>query len=435
MLPAVTFSIAVLLGKRMPGSRLEWIALAGAAICAGALITFKLHQVIGTAYEYYTRELSAITDAAGAMRDPVTVFLGSVITQASLFFKYLLLWLVPYPGWMSVDLRQTIASGPLAWPHVLGVPAFLAYGAAAALLILRRGTLGLLGLGLLFPWLLFFTEFVTVRIQEPFVLYRSYLWMAGLPAVLPFLARRLSARTVIVGCAVLVLVFGVALRERLATFANNLALWDDAVRKNTDLSQVYVDRGYGNRAVALLRAGRPDEALADLEMALKLNPRSSHAYVNRGTLLSQRGEEKKALADIDRGIELDPSFAEGHAERCAQLYKMEEPARALESCNEALRLAPALPTALVSRAVLHARALRMPEALTDLDKVLKLEPNHAIALFNRGMVYRNVGRAVESDQDLRAACRAGFGPACKQLSPAPPLRQPLEPFSKNKIGN
>jgi regulator of sirC expression with transglutaminase-like and TPR domain len=74
----------------------------------------------------------------------------------------------------------------------------------------------------------------------------------------------------------------------------------------------------------------------------------------------------------------------------------------------------------------------MPEALADLDKILKLQPNHAIALFNRGMVYRNVGRAAESDQDLRAACRAGFGPACKQLSPAPPLRQPLEPFSKNK---
>ena len=435
MLPAVALAIAVLLGKQPFASRWERAVLIVAVVGAGALITFKLHQVIGTAYEYYTREFSALKGSSPAILDPADTYLGSVVTQASLFFKYLLLWLVPYPGWMSVDLRQTIASGPFAWPQVLGALAFLAYGTAAAFLILRRGTLGLLGLGLLFPWLLFFTEFVTVRIQEPFVLYRSYLWMAGLPAVLPFLARRLSARTIIVGCAVLVLVLGVAMRERLATFANNLALWDDVVRKNTDLSQVYVDRGYGNRAVALLRAGRPDEALQDLEMALKLNPRSSHAYVNRGTVLSQRGEEKKALADIDRAIELDPSFAEGHAERCAQLNKMEEPARALESCNAALRLAPELPTALLSRAVLHARALRMPEALADLDKILKLEPNHAIALFNRGMVYRNVGRAAESDQDLRAACRAGFGPACKQLGPAPPLRQQPEPFSKLKNRN
>jgi len=415
MLPAVALAIAVLLGKRIPGSRLEWIALAGAAICAGALITFKLHQVIGTAYEYYTRELSATTDAAGAVHDPVTVFLGSVVTQASLFFKYLLLWLVPYPGWMSVDLRQTIASGPLAWPHVLGVPAFLAYGTAAVLLILRRGTLGLLGLGMLFPWLLFFTEFVTVRIQEPFVLYRSYLWMAGLPAVLPFLARRLSARAIIIGCAVLVLVFGVVMRERLATFAGDLSLWDDVVRKNTDQSLAFVDRGYNSRAVALLRAGRPDDALADLETALKLNPRSSHAYVNRAMVLSQIGERNRALADFDRAIELDPAFADAHSERCVLLIRMEEPARALESCNDALRLAPALPAALLNRAVLHMRAQRMKEALADLERVLEFEPASGMALYNRGRIYLSLGRVEEALRDLRASCKGGFSPACAAL--------------------
>ena len=422
MLPAVAIAIAVLLRKRIPGGRLEWLALAGAIVVAVAAVTFRLEQAIGSAYEYYTRELRAFQEPGGAAREPVSAYLGSVVTQSVLFFKYLLLWLVPYPGWMSVDLRQTIASGPLAWPHVLGIPAFLAYGAAAALLILRRGTLGLLGLGMLFPWLLFFTEFVTARIQEPFVLYRSYLWMAGLPAVLPFLARRLPARVLVIGCAALVLVLVVAQRERLATFANNLVLWDDAVRKNTDLSQVFVDRGYSNRGVALMREGRHEEALRDLEMTVKLNPRSSHAYVNRGTVLSQRGEEKRALADFDRAIELDPSFSEAYAERCAQLLKMEDLARALESCNAALKLAPELPTARLNREVLYARSQRLEEALVDLNLILKYEPNQAITLFNRGLVYRNLGRTADSEQDLRAACRLGFGPACKQLSPAPPPR-------------
>jgi len=415
MLPAVALAIAVLLGKRVPGSRLEWAALIGAVVGAGAFVTFRLQPVIGSAYEYYTRELSAFQDAGAATRDPVNAYLGSVVTQASLFFKYLLLWLVPYPGWMSVDLRQSIASGPFSWPHVLGAPAFLAYGAAAALLIVRRGTLGLLGLGMLFPWLLFFTEFVTLRIQEPFVLYRSYLWMAGAPAILPFLASRLSGRQVIAGCVALTLILGVAMRQRLETFSSELALWDDVVRKNTDLSLPFVDRGYDNRAVGLLRAGRLEEALSDLEMALKLNPRSSHAYVNRATVFARMGERARALADFDRAIELDPAFANAYSERCALLLAMKEAARALESCNAALRLAPAMPVALINRALLLVRERRLKEALADLDMVLRFEPTSGIALYYRARVYHELGRVREFEQDVRASCKAGFSPACAAL--------------------
>ncbi len=415
MLPAVALAIAVLLGRRVPGSRLEWAVLIGVVASAGALTTFRLQPVIGTAYEYYTRELSAFQDAGAAVRDPVNAYLGSVVTQTSLFFKYLLLWLVPYPGWMSVDLRQSIASGPFAWPHVLGAPAFLAYGAAAALLILRRGALGLLGLGMLFPWLLFFTEFVTLRVQEPFVLYRSYLWMAGAPAVLPFLARRLSARQVVAGCVVLTLILGTVMRQRLETFSGELALWDDVVRKNTDLTLPFVDRGYDNRAVGLLRAGRLEEALSDLEMALKLNPRSSHAYVNRASVFARMGERKRALADFDRAIELDPAFANAYSERCALLLAMKEAARALESCNAALRLAPTIPVALINRAILHVRERRLKEALTDLDTVLRFEPTSGVALYYRGRVYHELGRVAEFEQDVRASCKAGFGPACAAL--------------------
>ena len=418
MLPAVALAIAVLLGKRVPGSRLEWAAFIGAVAVAGAFVTFRLQPVIGSPYEYYTRELSSFQDAGAAARDPVYAYLGSVVTQASLFFKYLLLWLVPYPGWMSVDLRQSIASGPFAWPHVLGAPAFIAYGAAAALLVLRRGALGLLGLGMLFPWLLFFTEFVTLRVQEPFVLYRSYLWMAGAPAVLPFLASRLSARQVVAGCVVLALILGVAMRQRLETFSSELALWDDVVGKNTDLSLPFVDRGYDNRAVGLLRADRHDEALRDLEMALKLNPRSSHAYVNRATVHARMGLRAKALADFDRAIELDPAFANAYSERCALLLAMKEAERALESCNAALRIAPTIPSALINRAILLVRERRLKEALADLDTVIRYEPASGIALYYRGRVYHELGRVREFEQDVRASCKAGFGPACAALSHA-----------------
>lgn len=415
MLPALALAIALLLDKRGIGSRLDRMALIAAIAAVGALMIYKVRGSIGGVLEYYTRGASSTADTGAAAAEPAYTYLGSIATQALLFFKYLLLWLIPYPGWMSVDLREPIAAGLLQWPYLFAVALFLAWGGAGLALLLRRGTIGLLGFAMLFPWLLFFTEFTTARIQEPFVLYRSYLWMAGLPAVLPFLARRLTPRQVIAACVALAMVFTIVLRERLASFESPLTLWDDVVRKNTDTSLFFVDRGYGNRAVALLREGRLNEAMSDLDVALRLNPRNAHAWVNRAAVLSRLGEDARGLADLDRAVEIDPQFAEAHAERCATLLKRDDLTAALAACNTALRLSPDLPTARINRAVLHARALRMKEALADVDRVLHIEPTNGIALFNRGMIYRDMGRSADSDADLRLSCKAGFGPACAQI--------------------
>ena len=412
MLPAVALAIAVLLRRPIPGSRFEWIALVSALAGAAVFIMLRVDFVIGAAYEAYVREVDGLQAGGGAPIDPVNAYLASLATQAWLFFKYLFLWLLPYPGWMSIDLRQPIAGGLLSWPHALALPAYIAYGAVAGALVLRRGTAGLLGLGLLFPWLLFFTEFATIRVQEPFVLYRSYLWMAGAPAALALPARYLTVPRLVAGCAVVALVLSVAMRDRLATFSSEVALWDDAVRKNTDHSLAFVDRGYTSRGAALLRAGRADEALADLDRALQLNPRSAYTYVNRAMALARKGERGQALADFDRAIALNPHFPEAHSERCLLLIRMEEPARALESCNEALRLAPSLPAALLNRSVLHLRAGRADEALADVERVLKFEPASGIALYNRGRIYLALGRAAEARRDLNASCAAGLKAAC-----------------------
>ncbi len=428
MLPAIAFAIALLLGKRIFGSWLERLVLAGAVIIVAAIIIDRLGSIIGTVPEYFTRELAELTATGESTFDPRQAYLGSVVTQTVLFFKYLLLWLVPNPGWMSVDLRASIADGPFAWPWVLGIPAFLAWGIVAAILVFRRGTPGLLGLAMAFPWLLFFTEFVTSRIQEPLVLYRSYLWMAGLPIALPFLARRLSARAIVIGCAVIAVAFGFAMRERLGTFETHLKLWDDVVHKNTDLTNFFVDRGYTNRAATLMHAGRFDEALPDIEMAIKLNPRNSHAYVNRAIVLRQKGDDVRSLADLEKAVQLDPEFAEAHSELCALLVKMKELPRALASCDEALRLVPQLPNALINRAVIHTRSKRYQEALVDLDAFLKHGPAHGIARFNRAMIYHELGRIADSEADLRVSCKSGFTPACQKLPPTPPPK-PL-PFLK-----
>lgn len=329
MLPAVAIAMAVLVrgASLQTLYQLRYVFILMALAAAGAV--YRARTVIGIAYEPFGQDI-------GALAYPL-----SVINQGYLFFRYLLTWLVPCPCWMSVDLRVTFPLELLSWPHTAGFIAFLAYPAAALILLRRGGAIGLAGFGLLYPWLLALTEFATTRGQEPFVLYRSYLWMSGLPIVLPALTGRLApvARhtVLILACAAL----AVIARERIETFSNPLKLWDDAVRKNTDLQAPYVERAYINRGEVHRAGGRAGAALADFDRAIALNPRIAEGYVGRATLRLEQDRPHEALPDLERALALDPKHSSALAKRCFAKHRLGYPAReTLADCNAARKLEP-----------------------------------------------------------------------------------------------
>ena len=123
----------------------------------------------------------------------------SIATQLLLFWKYLFLWFVPNPQWMSVDLRVDF---PTLWS---GMPGFVAL-AFSVLVLLAAGLLWLRGCftantlntrlafasALLFAAIPFVVELSVIRVQEPFVLYRSYLWMPAYALLLCLLLLRIE---------------------------------------------------------------------------------------------------------------------------------------------------------------------------------------------------------------------------------------------------
>jgi len=251
----------------------------------------------------------------GATYEPFAIMQGvtdlpniywlSILTQSWLFFKYLGLWLLPNPAWISVDMREPFAISLFGW-HTLGLTAFLAYFCAAVWLLLKQGRMGLLGFSLLFPWILFLTELSTVRIQEPFVLYRSYLWMPGLFAALPVVFGWLSPKKtfLLLGAACLLLI-PLAL-NRLHTFSSTLLLWDDAEKLVRDKPYIYgAERIYFNRGTELGHLGRYDEAIADFDKAITAHP-YDFMYGNRATAYYFLGRYQEALRDFDRAIALNP---------------------------------------------------------------------------------------------------------------------------------
>lgn len=341
MAPAVCLGLLILhrrSGLTSGAGKIKLIALFGAFGLTALLVILQAKGAIGTAYEIFAPEM---LQSQGIAVPPELAYPLSVLTQASLFFKYLLLWVVPNVGWMSVDMRETFVL-TLTWLNSLGLLLFCLYPLAAGWLLWRGGSHGLVGLALLSPWLLFATEISTVRLQEIFVLYRSYLWMPPLFLLAAMGLSRLPSRMAIGLSVVVSLALFAFSSDRLTSFSHRYLLWDEAARvaeKNVGKPGVVgLERIYHNRGLALYREGFVPNAIKDFDKALAIKPDYSHVYNDRGGARLDLGEAQAALGDFDSAIRLNPTLLRPYAGRASALSKLGRHTEALEAHQKACNL-------------------------------------------------------------------------------------------------
>ena len=295
MLPAVLVSLTLLLHEDWRAKvRQRWgMFVAYAAIALFVIAARK--GFLGSVYEPLSPDM---LDIESNLNYPL-----SVLTQCWLFFKYVALWLFPNPRWMSVDMREPFAQS--VWSlYLLALAGYIAWGIAAVWLLLKRGRMGLLGFAMLFPWLMFVTEFSAVRIQENFVLYRSYAWAIAAFCILPLLLDKLDKKIAsIIVAAVALAMFPISM-ERLSSFGHPWVLWDDAeklVKDRPDLPGTY--RIYYNRGTELLKIDQYDLAIKDLTLATTLHPTWPYSYNNLGSAYLKKGDWRQAADAYTRAIE------------------------------------------------------------------------------------------------------------------------------------
>jgi hypothetical protein len=336
MAPAVALAMLFLV-RRFDRHLLKQVGLTFvlyAVIAVWIVIRVKQGGIIGLAYEPRGVEQLSILEI-----DPRFAYPLSILTQSFLFFKYLLIWMLPNPAWMSIDMYESFATRFWSWPHTAGLLAFVLYPIVAIWLLMKRGKQGLLGLAMLCPWLMFATELSTVRIQESFVIYRSYLWMPGVFAGLPFLFQKTPAKRTAVVLTALALVMAPATWGRLVTFTSPLLVWDDAARliQGKD-SRPGVERIYHNRGLHFSKLGFTKEALIDLNKAILLNPKHILAYNDRGATYLAAGKYLLALKDFDQAIALNPKFFRPYLGRALAYEGLNDSKAAMSNYKDLCRL-------------------------------------------------------------------------------------------------
>lgn len=339
MLPAVLVALTVLLHNDWRAKlKQRWGIFAALAVIA-VFVLLARKGLLGSVYEIEASDMLRRNESELAY--PL-----SVITQSWLFFKYALLWVVPNPAWMSIDMREPFARS-LFSPYLIAAVSFLAWGVGAFWLLLKRGRLGLVGFALLFPWLMFFTEFSSVRIQEVFVLYRSYLWAPGIFCLLPVVFAKLNRRMASLILSIMALALFPMSMDRLMTLSHPVLLWDDAeklVKGRTDLPGAA--RIYYNRGTEMIHIGNLDQAIADLKQATVLSPDFAEAHGNLGAAYFQKQDWPNAIASFSMALEiarsagksLSPRYIHGRAQAFENMGELEKAqADYRESCRLAKR--------------------------------------------------------------------------------------------------
>jgi hypothetical protein len=319
MLPAAAVLLTLLHKNVWREHRMKAAAYLTLCLPPSIFVVLAVKGVIGSSYEPDSAKFVSAIHVADSVS---TQWLVSAVTQAGLFFEYLRIWLLPDVNWMSADIRVNFSvDWTTEWIFIKSV-SFIAFAIVGAFFLQRRGRLGLIGWGMLCVWLLFATELASIRFQEPFVLYRSYLWAPAIVLVLTSILSRLGMGTLVSTALVLTPILFVLSQDRLSSLESDLSLWIDAEKKLFDKLAPGSDRIYYNRGTQFLKAKRYSEAIADFSESLKRSPQIFQSYQQRGIAHFSTHNFPNALADFDSAIALNQTQGLSYYGKAMTLEKM-----------------------------------------------------------------------------------------------------------------
>jgi lipoprotein NlpI len=166
------------------------------------------------------------------------------------------------------------------------------------------------------------------------------------------------------------------------------------------------------RGIAYYAKGELDHAIADLDEAIRLNPKDKDALANRANTYRAKGNLDRAIADYDQLVQLDPRNARAYFHRARFYWQGASFAKSLADLDQANQLNPKDAYPIIWREIVARRsdqASRLSEAAKQLDATKWPAP--IVNLFLGTMTPEQVlGAANDADPMKKKAqlCEANF---------------------------
>jgi tetratricopeptide (TPR) repeat protein len=149
--------------------------------------------------------------------------------------------------------------------------------------------------------------------------------------------------------------------------------------------------GYRGRGTVLARRNDLDRAIKDFDQAIQLDQKDAPTLANRGDAWRRKGALDRALVDLDLAIQLDPGLAIAFVNRGRLWESKGDLNRAIADETDAIRIDPKNSGNYYTRALWWQRKGDLDRALADFDQAIRLNPGFALAFFNRGFALGQKG--------------------------------------------
>jgi tetratricopeptide (TPR) repeat protein len=214
-------------------------------------------------------------------------------------------------------------------------------------------------------------------------------------------------------CAGLLLILGMASWQRIWVYQSQETLWTDTLAKNP-----HTWLGRCNLGVVLFQKGQVDDAIAQYQKALEINPNYVAAHYNLGNALFQKGQLDEAVAQYRKAVEINPNDAEAHINLGNALFQNEQLDEALAQFQKAIEINPNDAETHYNLGNALFQKGQLDEAVAQFQKALEIDPNSFATHYNLGGALFQKGQLDDAITQFQEVLRLkpDFSPAQANLA-------------------
>jgi tetratricopeptide (TPR) repeat protein len=227
-------------------------------------------------------------------------------------------------------------------------------------------------------------------------IYMALAWLAA-----EWGAKWPAARMALAGLMTGVLVALMVCAGRQTEYwQNGETLWTHALACTTDN-----DVAHFNLGNAYQQKGETDQAMAQYQNALQINPGYAEAQYNIGDLLLRKGRLDEAMVHFQKAVQIEPDYAQAHYTLGIALWQTGRTDEAIASYQRAVQLRPDYADAHYNLGTSFLQQGKMDEAILHFQKALEIKPDNAQADNNLGAALQERGRLDEAIASYRKAAQ------------------------------
>ena len=160
----------------------------------------------------------------------------------------------------------------------------------------------------------------------------------------------------------------------------DLSLWSSTPEKEAPARVATVESNSGEAQAAtargqmLAKSGKTEEALAEFDKAVAINPHYAEALYNRGLLYQNQRQHRLAIDDFTSANGLTPQRAEPLLARAISYLAVEKPKEAAADLDEAAQADPQNAQIWTTRGLAYERLGDKPKAADSYGRAITLRP-------------------------------------------------------------